>query len=224
MGLFGNKKEEKKDIPAPPAPSAVNNASAPESSGSNSVLSAPPMPKTNGSFDDIKSQVTSSATPEESTHKPSALEQSVSSSNDISTNVQGGISEEKSETSFDSGDDDSLFDFSSLDVDGVDDNSSHEEVSSILESHQDHGESPNFIRNTHLRKHVSEDFFVTTSQFKGFLEIIDSVKDRVKDSSERHLRLLDIKSEEDIEYENLRKDFQFIEDKLYEIDSLIFEK
>lgn len=85
----------------------------------------------------------------------------------------------------------------------------------------------NFISNKNLNPgHVSheKDFFITTHQFRSVLEIIESVKNKVKESSETHLRLMDIKSEEDIEYENLRKDFQFIEDKLYELDSVIFEK
>jgi len=72
----------------------------------------------------------------------------------------------------------------------------------------------------------SEDevIYITTAQFKNMLEIIDNVRSRVKESAEKHTRLLDIKSEEDIEYENLRKDFQYIEDKLYEVDSLLFER
>ena len=37
-------------------------------------------------------------------------------------------------------------------------------------------------------------------------------------------RLVSIKAEEDIELESLRKDFQFIEDKLYEVDSTIFDR
>ena len=66
--------------------------------------------------------------------------------------------------------------------------------------------------------------FLTTTQFKALLEIVDAVKNKVKDSSETHLRLMDMKAEEDIEYENLRKSFQFIEDRLYDLDGILFEK
>ena len=57
-----------------------------------------------------------------------------------------------------------------------------------------------------------------------FQSDVDKVKEKFKESSDIHLKLLDIKSEEDLEYENLRKNFQFVEEKLYEVDSLIFEK
>lgn len=73
-------------------------------------------------------------------------------------------------------------------------------------------------------KHVGkESCFLTTQQFRSMLEIVELVKGKVKDSTEIHLRLLDMKSEEDIEYENLRKNFQYVEDKLYELDSILFD-
>lgn len=82
----------------------------------------------------------------------------------------------------------------------------------------------NFDENPSGTTVLDDTYFVTTHQFKSLLEIVEAVKERVKISNERHLRLLDIKAEEDIEYENLRKDFQFVEDKLYEVDSIIFER
>ena len=66
--------------------------------------------------------------------------------------------------------------------------------------------------------------FLTTSQFKAMLELVEGVKSKVRDSTETYTRLMDIRSEEDIEYENLKKSFQFIEDKLYELDNILFEK
>lgn len=85
----------------------------------------------------------------------------------------------------------------------------------------------NFINNKKYvdKKPASGDIiYITTQQFKMLMETVEDVKARVKDSSERHLRLLDMKAEEDVEFENLRKDFQYIEDKLYEVDSIIFDK
>lgn len=84
----------------------------------------------------------------------------------------------------------------------------------------------NFIEeNAHSDKKVrDETYFVTTSQFKSLLEIVDGVKMKTKEATETHLKLMDIKAEEDLEFENLRKSFQYIEEKLYEVDSLIFDK
>ncbi|MFT4244527.1 MAG: hypothetical protein ACMXYB_03685 [Candidatus Woesearchaeota archaeon] len=84
--------------------------------------------------------------------------------------------------------------------------------------------SSNFIPTKGLTSSKEETFFLTTSEFKHLLELIDTVKDRVKVSSQRHMKITTIKAEEDIEYENIKKDFQFIEDKLYEVDSTIFER
>ena len=72
---------------------------------------------------------------------------------------------------------------------------------------------------------VSEkEFFITTSQFKKLLEIIDNVKLKVKHSNDLYLKLADIKSEEDVEFENLRKAYIYIEERLYELDKTIFEE
>ena len=73
-------------------------------------------------------------------------------------------------------------------------------------------------------KNKSETQFLTTTQFKALLEVVDSVKDRIKASTETHLKLMDMKAEEDVEYESLRKNFQFVEDKLYDLDSILFEQ
>ena len=133
--------------------------------------------------------------------------------------------------------DESLFDFSSLDISSPVENnaqisnsnsfSSSERQSTFIDTRGNtNASSLSFVsgRSKQARSSVSDNLYVTTSQFKTFLDIVEQVRSRVKDSSDRHLRLLDIKSEEDIEYENLRRDFQYVEDKLYEIDSLIFDK
>ena len=98
----------------------------------------------------------------------------------------------------------------------------HEEEEHIETKEEHISGDVEFIAH-HKEVNDTKPFFVTTSQFKALLEIIENVKQKTKETSERHLRLLDIKSEEDIEYENLKKDFAFIEDKLYEVDTLIFE-
>ena len=69
-----------------------------------------------------------------------------------------------------------------------------------------------------------KEFFITTSQFKKLLEIIDNIKLKVKQSNDLYLKLTDIKSEEDIEFENLRKTYAYVEEKLYELDKTIFEE
>ena len=73
-------------------------------------------------------------------------------------------------------------------------------------------------------KTSDKEFFITTSQFKKLLEIIDNVKLKVKHSNDLYLKLADIKSEEDIEFENLRKSYIYIEERLYELDKTIFEE
>ena len=73
-------------------------------------------------------------------------------------------------------------------------------------------------------KASDKEFFITTSQFKKLLEIIDNVKLKVKYSNDLYLKLADIKSEEDVEFENLRKSYIYIEEKLYELDKTIFEE
>ena len=84
--------------------------------------------------------------------------------------------------------------------------------------------SEHFIPTKGLTSSKEETFFLTTNEFKNLLELIDAVKERVRVSTQRHMKITTIKAEEDIEYENMKKDFQFIEDKLYEVDSTIFER
>lgn len=216
MGLFSKNKEEMPLPPMPPAPE-VNNSSnedklVPPSMDTNS-LSAPPIP--GGSLEDIKSQVSLSSN-SMSNSMPSRQEE-------LSSSIEKPeeIEMPKSDLTTENNDDDSLFDFSEL---GLDD-----ESPSISEERTEVEPSTNlddlkFIKQSKTTKKEFETFFITTKQFKNLLEIVDSVKKRVKDASETHLRLMDIKAEEDIEYENLRKDFEFIEDKLYQVDNIIFEK
>ncbi len=213
MGFFSSKKEEKKsnesvsvtepkgeDIPKPKV----------EDSGK---LVPPPIP--GGShLDDIKTQVTSSSNEVDNSTNNELIKSEEASGNLDSLNM-------------DSNNVDSLFDLSELDlpetqIDNSLDNSTSNSSSAIDPSSENLA-NLNFTRSTSHRKE-DDNIFVTTSQFKTLLSIIESVKTRVKEANETHLRLMDIKSEEDIEYENLRKTFQFIEDKLYEVDSLIFEK
>ena len=215
MGLFGKHKENNSGVEAPVAP-PMPEIKAPEKSevetSSNSTLSAPSMP--GQGIDEIKSQVTANTVA-----PPAQVEENynVEQSSDLSLdNENFNI-------------DDSLFDFSDIE------NSNDQEVSNNLpqisdnttiDSNSENTPNLNFVNNSKNYTNASreETYFVTTAQFKTLLEIVDSVKERIKNSTDSHLRLLDIKSEEDIEYENLRKDFQFLEDKLYELDTIIFEK
>lgn len=217
MGFFSKNKEEKSNLPPAPMPPAVPsmgklNGAPNEISRQAPSLSAPPIPSRN-SFDDIKSQVTSGMS-----EKTPQL------------NNQEGFNEQNSSA------EESLFDFSTLDI--HDDNvetslqdtnisrSSFSDSPSFVDTNVKNNEHLSFVtnRNKFGKSGSVDNLYVTTSQFKTFLELVEQVRTRVKDSSDRHLRLLDIKSEEDTEYENLRRDFQYIEDKLYEVDSLIFDK
>lgn len=218
MGLFSKKKEETMAPPMPPAPQAPSmgsfgsNLQAPAAELSN--LNAPPIP--GGSLADIKEQVA---------FKPSSMSMPSmdSSSMVMPSEVESHDDVEESDINFD---DDSLFDFSELElqspVEGEVEQSA--KVVSVADEDSDSDVNMDFINHEKKIKEHDDTYFVTTKQFKSLLEIVDSVKNKVKESSETHLRLLDIKSEEDIEYENLRKDFQFIEEKLYEVDSIIFDK
>lgn len=238
MGFFSSKKEEKKVSTAPAAPPAPAAAPAPSVSNSSPDVSnvgnlAPPSIPGSSHLDDIKSEVASSA--------GSISTEGVSSENGIASEQQHPSSlADSSDLSLNS---DSLFDLSDLDlVPGVEEksiassqsNSSDVEVSServipiaqsdVIDTNTENLSSLSFASRSGVSRSKDEDIFVTTSQFKSLLSIIDSVKARVKEATETHLRLMDIKSEEDIEYENLRKSFQYVEDKLYEVDNLIFEK
>lgn len=188
---------------------------------SSSKLTPPPMPG-GGSLDDIKRQVSPADDMSDS-------EFELPTQSQMNKMMTPSISPDMDEHSdpLMADDTDSLFDMPDL---GVSSSSRMPSPSMPKSNYGDSTVDTNAKRGGHLN-FISENFgprnqsyFVTTKQFRTMLEIIESVKSRVKESSETYLRLMDIKSEEDIEYENLRKDFQFIEDKLYELDSIIFEK
>jgi hypothetical protein len=221
MGLFSKGKEETKNDAPPVPPAAPGTLNAPPAPGvapmpeparnitiqapdeESNNLSAPPIP--GGGLEEIKNEV--------------AFKKHESAEKNEET-------ESEEETSTINDEEDSLFDFSELDVNAPinsSDNIKEDIMGNNSEEHKNiSDENLSFIKHRHTPS--KDTYFVTTSQFKSLLEIIEAVKNKIKDTSETHLKLLDIKAEEDIEFENLRKDFQFIEDKLYEVDSIIFEK
>jgi len=220
MGLFNRHKTEEVKTNAP---SQTSNALAaavgldmntPPEGQPSAKLTPPPTP--GGTFDDIKSQVTSNTPPTTSQIPVAPVAAPTPESNE----------------------EDSLFDISDLELpqdeaQGLNQSDSVEpqEIEmpkrneSTVDTSLERSGDLSFISNKNVAAKISSSsYYVTTQQFRTLLEIVEAVKVRVKEASETHLRLLDIKSEEDIEYENLRKDFQFIEDKLYELDGIIFEK
>lgn len=222
MGLFSKSKEETKNDapPVPPAPQSNAPAPAPQApveiqkpNEESNNLSPPPIP--GGSLNDIKNEVSSKK------------DSKTANENEETDNNEETEDNEEKLTS--NNEEDSLFDFSELDVNAPV-NTQIEADKDIInpnnetEQHKSAADDAdmNFIKHRHTPS--KDTYFVTTHQFKSLLEIVEAVKNKVKDASETHLKLLDIKAEEDIEFENLRKDFQFIEDKLYEVDSIIFEK
>lgn len=229
MGFFSKNKEEKSNLPPAPMPPMAQgfnsfNSTPADISKAMPVLNAPPMPMRT-SFDDIKSQVVSMPQNNVAQNTTPQLNVGNNTSSDVDLN------------------DESLFDFSTLDIPestsiGSSKSSSSSSSSAgafsqkdssspdIVDSNLKNDSNLSFVtnRNRFGKAGVSDNIYVTTSQFKSFIELVEQVRVRVKESSDKHLRLLDIKSEEDQEYEALRKDFQFIEDKLYEVDNLIFDK
>lgn len=91
---------------------------------------------------------------------------------------------------------------------------------------EDNHEQYDFERDisSHASPNPEAPLFITTEQYKSMADLVEQVKERVKNSSDTYLKILDYKGEEEIELENLRKDFEFIEDKLYQLDSLLFDK
>lgn len=226
MALF-NKKQDDRNVNIPPMPPAapvqpvkapVGNIAPPAPELNN--LSAPPAP--GGNLADIKAQV-GNASQNNNSMPPASAPIQVESSSDVKQPVstQEAVDE-----------DDSLFDFSELEIETPIENKHSNNSQKQIQNEKSTNREVNFEEDSDLsfinrksrNKVVSETYFVTTKQFKSLLEIVESVKLKVKNSAETHLKLLDIKAEEDIEFENLRKDFQFIEDKLYEVDNIIFEK
>jgi hypothetical protein len=205
------KAPENNDLPVPPPPSPQLNPME-EKLEEGATLSPPPVIR--GDIPDIKSLVNPVEKKEEDNHD---------------------------EDEFSSLTDDSLFDFSNMsNSESFEDSNLSEEHDELRRKSLDNNNENRLIpsddtekstdltftkRNQHSFGNKKENsIFITTIQFKALFEIIEDVKDRVSAGNETHLRLLDLKAEEDIEYENLRKDFQFLEDKLYELDSIIFEK
>ena len=229
MGLFSKNKQEDKSAsmpPAPPMPPSANfgqtlpslSAELPPAPGvvsSNSNdsiqpiggLPTPPVPRAD--LDEIKNEVYSKSSYNENMSRFDLPKEEVPKKVEDDDEL------------------DSLFDISDLDIPSEEDSTKIKEEDSKVEEEKKDLEDERNIPEEFIEHHKKIDetkpFFITTSQFKALLEIVDSVKSKTKDSHERHLRLLDIKAEEDIEYENLKKDFTFIEDKLYELDNLIFE-
>ena len=90
------------------------------------------------------------------------------------------------------------------------------------ELNMDDVEELNFIKNKDVIKAHKDEHFITTTQYKTMTALIEKVRDKINKANETHLKILDIRAEEDIEFENLRKDFLFVEKKLYEVDGLVF--
>ena len=216
MGLFSKHKNQesappkepeapKEDVQAKESQMLSNMPEVPQ--GAN--LSPPPLPG-GSSLDGIKSEIS-----------PSAPQMPESSSDS-----------EQSQTEPSGSSDDELFNM--FDIDSPLDSNPSETSQDNEHSLEDKGskmfdiEQPSelsFVKSHRESNPLSiHSKFLTTSQFKAMLELVEGVKSKVRDSTETYTRLMDIRSEEDIEYENLRKSFQFIEDKLYELDNILFEK
>ena len=231
MSIFGKKKEEqppmppmppgpsnglneiKEEIsaaPQPPLPPQLNEVGMPPAP----VSSEPSIPPVNSSME-LPSAPTpvSSELPdfEKSSMPPVNLESS-----------QSMPSESSNSDDLFNLDDFELPDLeTSLDSQNVE-NAAEESISShSSQKLVNHGE---FMPTKGLSTTKEDTYFLTTTEFKHLLEQIDSVKSRIKTTTQRHMRIMSIKAEEDIELESLRKDFQFIEDKLYEVDSTIFDR
>jgi len=225
MGLFSKNKDDMPATPVMPPAMAENSSNlAPPAVEGTGNLSAPPIP--GGNLDDIKSQVQASAAsaPVMPASAPLPPINDMGQIPDVQESAMGvpNIAEETEVDSMNL-DDESLFDFSELDLDTPQEVPEEAEKEESVEAESSPLDDLSFIKKNRKIQDY-ETFFITTKQFKSLLEIVDLVKKKVKNASETHLRLMDIKAEEDIEYENLRKDFEFIEDKLYEVDNLIFEK
>jgi hypothetical protein len=211
MGLFNTKKSDESALPpAPNAPPSLNENSK---GGDLPPMPAPPEPvaaQVNGNIEEIKSQI---AMPEPPTLSES-FEEPTSTSFETNKKTKENTEVEQP---------DSLFDLSDLELPELEEELP-EKNQKIEETRKEEDLPSHFIESKKEKIDTDKPFFITTSQFKSVLEIVEAVKSKTKESSQRHLRLLDIKSEEDIEYENLKKDFISIEDKLYELDNLLFDK
>jgi len=237
MGFLSKKKEE--PAPMPPAPQSLNMVAPPmpeaptssnlDSSGipapemssageiqvpgvpSNASLSPPPMP--GGNLNDIKKEIIGDNDSNPELNLDSDDEMDFGSSSDMPSSSDDLFNMFKMDESHDD---------TALVEESTDESPSFEEPN-VVDTSMEHLGHNNYGFDSR-RKGASDSTFLTTTQFKALLGIVDSVKGKVKESSETHLRLLDMKAEEDIEYESLRKSFQFIEDQLYELDGILFEK
>lgn len=224
MGFFNTKKkEEENKMPAPPMPPApVVNTPQPAAPVSEvpqaGKLSAPMIPG-ESSLSEIKTQVTTS-------NSSGIGMPNVQRNNEISRKAE--IEQTQDDFNMENfQNEDSLFDISDLDLEESSENNfdTIRKTQQPIDTNIEREGKMNFITEKHHKTSVKDDiYYITTSQFKSLIEIVENVKIKIKEASETHLRLMDIKSEEDIEYENLRKIFQYMEDRLYEVDSLIFEK
>jgi hypothetical protein len=236
MGLFSNKTAAPSAPPMPPAPNMAPpsdmpisgmppapsmgaqapSMDAPSPKGEENMLFEVPdgsnltPPSLPGSgLDDIKSQVVG----------------------DMETSISSPSMPKKEEidnTAFESPEissDDELFNMFKVDDSETKDELKYESTQSdtpdVIEIHTSNDVALNFETKNISKK--DETIFLTTTQFKALLEVVDSVKTKIKTSTENHLRLMDMKAEEDVEYESLRKSFQYIEDKLHDLDEILFE-
>jgi hypothetical protein len=195
---------------------------------SGSSLTPPPAPGTG--FDDIKNEVSQVPAPSSMKEKLSIPDEkslddtaSLEEPSPLGMSPEENSSEEKG--SFDLNDD-SLFDFSDVGLDTKAKTEANESSSPSFDLDDQASQDLSFAKAEREvgRSSPTNSYFVTTQQYRTMLEIIENVKSKVKEAHDTHVRLTDIKAEEDIEFENLRKDFQFVEDKLYELDSIIFER
>jgi hypothetical protein len=249
MGLFSKKTDAPSAPPMPPAPNAAPDMAPPSDMPASGMPPAPGMgaPETSESvlseipdgsnltppslpgsgLDDIKSQVvgdmptleSSSGMPEKQEIDNSAFESPEISSDDDLFNMfkvdDSEIPQSHTRTSLPSDSEDESHDdiHSDLEEDTY--------IPETIETHTSNDVALNFETKKISKK--DETIFLTTTQFKALLEVVDSVKSKIKTSTETHLRLMDMKAEEDVEYESLRKNFQFIEDKLHDLDGILFD-
>lgn len=242
MGLFGKKKENKEDLgavknqiksgqqpPAPPTPGQSN-----QQSGSNTQAppSAPPSPNQGNQSQGTapsSSQASNMSMPQPPSMGNSGQQSQAAgqqSQTQQSTQATGQQTQAPSQPqqqqsgSSKKESDENLFDLSDLDL-GLENFTQEESKQGSQEATDTQMEDSSFEKPS---KNIQDQpVFITTEQFKKVLEHVEFVKNKVKVSSDTYLRLMDIKAEEDIEYENLRKEFQTMEEKLYEIDNILFE-
>ncbi|MFW5704816.1 MAG: hypothetical protein ACOCXG_03140 [Nanoarchaeota archaeon] len=210
---------------APPAPSG--NMPEPPKPAEPSGRLIPPSPV--GNLNDIKNEVSGIESEEENNEENSSGKPEKNTKENDNEDLfnfgdlefegleTGEIEEHSSKEKTDNG----MFDVSDVHSQGAEYNKPEKEKNVEKLS------NVSFISNKHVSSHVVDEpnsFFITTSQFKALLEITDQVKKKTKEAGETYARITDIKSEEDIEFENMKKQFQYIEDKLYEVDNIIFEK